>query len=64
MLGQDLDIGPAKIDLAQLRVLMHTPKTGEYSGFDRRYYDDNIKTNDFLKDFVKHHIDFTTDRID
>ena len=64
LLGQDLDIGPAKVDPATLRVLVHTPKTGEFNGFDKRYYDDNIKQNDFLRDFVKHHIDFTTEEID
>ena len=64
LLGYDLEIGPAKVDPSTLRVLLHTPKTGEFNGFDKRYYDDNIKSNDFLRDFVEHHVDFTNEEID
>ena len=64
MLGNDLDIGPTKVDIADLRVMTHTPKTGEYQEFDRRYYEENMRTNDFLKNFVNHHVSATGEQID
>ena len=64
MLGNDLDIAPAHVDLAEMRVLTHTPKTGEYREFDKKYYEENMRANDFLRTFVTRHIDATGTSID
>ena len=64
MLGNDLDIGPCDVDLDECRRIIHTPKSGEVAGFDKRYYEENMKTNDFLTTFFNQYEPKMSNKID